>query len=100
MVDLVAVRDVAWVEADLVDPGLNGLKCALEVEVHIRNDRYLHLLDDLAQGVRILALWDGNAHHIGAGEPVALDFRDACIDVVRVASRHGLHQDRGVAANE
>ncbi len=83
-----------------MDPGLNGLKCALEVEVHIRNDRYLHLLDDLAQCIGVLAFWNGNAHHIGTRQAVALDFGDAGINVICVASRHGLHQDRGVAANE
>ena len=39
VVDLVAVADVAGIEADLVDAGLDRLERPLVVEVHVGDDR-------------------------------------------------------------
>ena len=40
LVDLLAVLDVAGVEADLVHAGLDRLQGPLEVEVHVGDDRH------------------------------------------------------------
>ena len=99
LVDLVAVADVAGVEANLVHARFDGLEGTLEVEVHIGHDRNRDLLHDLDQRLGVLALRHRHSHYVDARRGVALDFLYARIDVVRVARRHGLYGNWCVAAD-
>src|SRR5690606_17011926 len=93
--DLLAVVDVAGVEADLVDARLDGLEGALEVEVDVGDDGDADLGDDLLQGVGVLLLGDGDADDVRARGGELVDLGDTPGDVVGVAAGHGLDGDRG-----
>ncbi len=98
-VDLIAVADVAGVQADLVDAGLDRLEGALVVEVDVRHDRHAGLGKDLLERLGVLPLGDRDADHVRPRLAVPLDLRDRRVDLVREAGGHGLDRDGGVAAD-
>ena len=97
--NLRAVGDVAGVEADLVDAGLDSLQCPLEMEVYIGHDGDGHTRKDFLEGGRVLAFRDGHADDLGAGGGQFVDFGHAGVDVVGIASGHGLNGDGRIAAD-
>ena len=62
--DLRAVGDVAGVEADLVNAGVDRFQRPLEMEVHVRDDRHGHLRQDFLQR-SVLLLRHGDADEVG-----------------------------------
>ena len=98
--DLLAVVDVAGVEADFVDAGFDGFQGALKVEVDVGDDGGFDLLEDFLEGFGVFAFGDGDADDVGATLGEFVDFGDAFVDVVGVAGGHGLDGDGGVAADE
>lgn len=98
-VDLVAIADVSGVESNLMYASFDRFERALEVEMHICNDRNRDLLHDLDERFRVLAFRDRHADDVGTSGCVAFNFTHAGVDVMGVASGHGLHCDAGIAAN-
>jgi hypothetical protein len=97
--DLGAVVDVAGVEADFVNPGLDGFHGALEMEMDVGDDGDADLGDDFLEGGGVFFLRDGDADEVGAGGGELVDLGDAFIDFVGVTGGHGLDGDGGVAAD-
>ena len=98
-VDLLAVGDVAGIEADLVHAGLDRLDRALEVKVHIGDDGHPRLAQDVLQRCGVLTLGHRHADDVRAGRGQAIDLRHARVDFMRGTRRHRLHRDRPVAAD-
>ncbi len=97
--DLGAVVDVAGVEADLVDAGLDGFEGALEVEVDVGNDGDFDLFEDFLEGFGVFAFGYGDADDVGTGLIEFVDFGDAFVDVIGIAGGHGLDGNGGVSAD-
>jgi len=91
--DLLAVLDVARVEADLVDAGVDRFEGTLKVEVHVGDDRHGHLRHDLAKRFGVFFLGHGDTDDVRPGGSEPVDFSHTCVDVVGVASGHGLDGD-------
>src|SRR5690606_22373633 len=96
--DLLAVLDVAGVEADLVDAGVDRFEGALEVEVDVGDDGHADLREDVAQGVGVFLFGDGGTDGVRPGGRQAGDPGGAAGDVVGVSGSHGVEADRRVTA--
>jgi len=98
-VDLVSIVEVAGIQADFVDAGLDGLHGTLEVEVDVGDDGDGDLGEDVLEGLGVFLLGDGDADDVGAGPGEGVDLGDSLVDFVGVGAGHRLDGDGGVAAD-
>jgi hypothetical protein len=93
--DLGAIVDIAGIEADLVNTGLDGFEGTLKVKVDIGDDGDLDLREDLTEGIGVFFLRHSDADDVCTGGDELVDLADAGIDIVGVATGHGLDADGG-----
>src|SRR6185312_1909294 len=91
--------DIAGIDAQARGAVLRRLDRALVVEVDVRDDRHLHLRDDVFEGCRGFLVRAGDAHDIGAGPLQRLDLSYRRLDVMRQRVGHRLDGDRRIAAD-
>jgi hypothetical protein len=97
--DLVGAADVAGIDADGCNSGLDRLERERGVEVDVGDDRQRAQVDDLAEGFGVLVLRHCDPHELAAGRRKSRDLLDRGVDVPRIRERHGLHDD-GRAASD
>ena len=99
LADIVRLADVAGVDADLVHARLRRCERKAVVKVDVGHDRDGRGVHDLGQGIRRGLIRHGKADDLAPGvmQPGNLLDGRARVRGVRVA--HGLHRDRGAAAD-
>ena len=88
--DLLAVVDVAGVESDFVDSGLEGFQGALVVEVDVGDDGDGYVGEDLGQGGGVLGGGHGQADDFAAVFDEGVDLGEAALDVAGGDVGHAL----------
>ena len=79
-----AVINIARVQADLMNSGIECFESALKMEMDVRDNRHLDPWQYLAQRVGVLALRHGYPDEVGAGGGELIDLRHTCLDVVGI----------------
>ena len=99
LADIVRLADVAGVDADLVHARLRRCEREPVVKMNVGHDRDGRGVHDLGQGIRCGLIRHGKADDLAPGvmQPGNLLDGRARVRGVRVA--HGLHRDRGAAAD-
>src|ERR1035437_2846974 len=98
--DLVAVADVAGVEAEALDARIERRPRQAVVEMDVGDDRQAGAVEDFHHRVAGLAVVAGDAPHVCAGVSHPRDLGDGSIDVAGVGLGHRLHRDRRGAADD
>ena len=96
-IDLLAVLDVARVEPNLVDPGLDGFEGPLKMEMHVGDDRHWRLRENRRQGLGVALVRYGDPDDVAPGLGQASYLGDGGVDVVGIGAGHGLNGHRRVA---
>ncbi len=96
---LVGPADVAGVDANGGDAGLDRLQRERGVEVNVGDDRERAQVDELLERLRVLVLRDGDPDDLAAGRGELADLRHRRVDVVRLRERHRLDGDGCTAAD-
>src|SRR6185503_10208240 len=99
LLGLVRPADVAGVDTDGVDAGVDRVEGERGVEVDVGDHRDRREADDQGQRPRVLLLRDGDAHDLAAGGGERGDLRRRGLDVVGLREGHGLDDDRRAAAD-
>src|SRR5687767_13131261 len=98
LADAVLVVQVARVQAELVDAGVQRHECQAVVEVDVRDDRQDRPANELLQRLPGALVRDGHARDLAAGFLELLDLADRRVEVVGERRAHRLHRDgRAVA---
>ena len=97
--DLVGAADVAGVDADGGDAGIDRLQSERGVEVDIGDDGQRRKADDLRQRVGVLRLRNRHTHHLAARRRESGNLRRGRLHIVRLRQRHRLHGDGRPAAD-
>ena len=96
---LVRPADVAGIDPDGSDSGVDRAQGEARVEVNVRDHRDRRQPDELGQSVGVLALGHGDAHDLAARGGERGNLRGRRLDVVGLRQRHRLDDDRGAAAD-
>ena len=97
--DLVRAADVAGVDPDCRDAGVDRLQGEARVEVDVGDHGDRREADDPAERLGVLVLRDGDADDLAAGGGERGDLGGRGLDVVRLRQRHRLDDDGGAAAD-
>ncbi len=97
--DAIGRADIAGIDAQAGGARLRGLDGALIMEVDVRDDRDIDLLDDMLQRSGGFLVGAGDADDIDASLFRAADLRHRPLDIGGQGVGHRLHADRGIAAN-
>ncbi len=97
--DLLAIVDVAGVEADFGDAGVDGFEGALVMEMDIGDEGDGALTDDFWEGVGVGFGGYCQADDFAAFLGEVVDLGEAGVDVVGVDVGHALDDDGGAVAN-
>jgi hypothetical protein len=95
--DLVGPADVAGVDTDRGDAGVDRLESERRVEMDVGDQRDRAQVDELLERVSVLALRDRDAHDLAAGRGEIGDLGHRRVDVVGLRQGHRLHHDRRTA---
>ena len=97
--DLLRVANVAGIEAQLRDAGLDRRQRHLVIEVDVGDDRHRRAMDDRRQAGGVGRILHGHAHDFAAFHRQAVDLFERLVGVGRVGRRHRLHGDGMIAAD-
>ena len=92
--DVFSLLNVPRVQSDLGRTGFDGFDGAIRAEVHVGNERYIHLLNDLSERHRVGASRHGESDQLTAGFNKLMDLAHAPTDIHRGYFRHGLDSNR------
>ncbi len=98
-IHLLAILNVAGIQANLVDARFNRLQCPLEVKMYVGHDGDRRLGENGGQGVGIRLGRDCDAHHIAPRLGELTDLGHRRIDVVGVGAGHRLNRHRCAPAD-
>jgi hypothetical protein len=93
LLDLGFLAQVAGVEPEPVDAGLERGERHLVVKVDVGHDRHRRAGDDVGQTLGRRLLVARAADDVGAGRRQRIDLRQRAVDVRRLRRRHRLHGD-------
>ena len=93
------IADIAGIDAQAGDAGLGGLDGALVVEMDVGDDGNRAFAADLLQRPGGLLIRRADAHDIGTGIGGADHLIQRGAHVVAIGIGHGLHRNRGIAAD-
>jgi hypothetical protein len=97
--DLLGLAEVARVEPEAVDAGLEGGEGHLDVEVDVGDDRDGAARHDLGEALGRFLLVARAADDVGAGALQGVDLRQRAFDVGGLGDCHRLDRDPGVTAD-
>ena len=97
--DLLTVVDVAGVEANFGDAGVDGVEGALVMEMDISDEGDGTLADYFGQGVGVGFGGDGQADDFAAFLGQGVDLGETAVDVAGVHVGHALDDDGRTVAN-
>src|ERR1039458_7478944 len=97
--DLFGFAQVAGIEAQPLDAGLEGGERHLDVEVDVRDDGHRRTRHDLGQTLGCRHFVAGAAHDVGAFGRQGVDLLERAFHVGRFRRRHRLDGDGRVAAD-
>ena len=99
LLDLGLLAQVARVEPQALDAGLQGGERHLVVEVDVGHDRHRRARHDLGQALGRRLLVAGAADDVGPGGRQRVDLGQGALDVGRLGGGHRLDRDRRAAAD-
>ena len=97
--DVLRIGDVARVESQAGDAGVEGLERPAVLVVDVGDDRHRRAGHDPGQALGRLALVAGAAHDVGAGPGQRVDLGQRAVDVGGLGGGHRLHGDGRVATH-
>ena len=96
---LLLAADIAGIQAQGVDALTDCLEREPVVKVDVRDERHVHLAQDIPEVLRRLHVGYGEAHDVTARRAQGADLADGRFRVLRLRVRHRLHGNRRAASD-
>ena len=99
MDDLVVTTDIARIDAQSLDPAIDGCQSQAVVKMYICHDGHRRRSDDVFQPFGSSHVRDGKADDFRAKAGQTLGIGNGLGRIGRAHCRHGLHRNRGRTTN-